>query len=244
VKKILITLFATTLIFFPHSVKAEEFTDAQKVELKKLFKEYLSESGGTILKSVTDYQEAVALKDAQQANEKAAEFSKTLDKSDDLPMTGNPDGDITLVEFFDYNCGYCRRALEEINKVLKDDKNLKVVFMEMPILGPPSVVAAKWALAAHEQGKYFEYHQAVMDHNGQKDEKTLEKIAKDLDLDIKQLKKDAESDEIRKIIDENIASAASLNIRGTPGFVIAGQIFPGFMQADRIRDILKQERAK
>jgi len=243
VKKLLLTLFAITFML-PTNVKADEFTPAQKEELKELFKEYLSESGGTILKSVTDYQEAVALREAQKANEKATEFSKALKESDNLPMTGNPEGDITLVEFFDYNCGYCRRALEEINKVLKDDKNLKVVFMDMPILGPSSVVAAKWSLAAHKQGKYFEYHQAVMDHNGQKDEKVLEKIAKDLDLDLKQLKKDANSDDIQKIIDENIATAASLNIRGTPGFVIAGQIFPGFMQADRIRDILKQERAK
>ncbi len=242
-KYIILSLFSV-MLFLSAPAQAQSLTDAQKAEIKTLFDEYLASSGEQVLKSVNDYQSELARKDQESANEKAAEFSKSLKNNTSLPVIGNPDGDITLVEFFDYNCGYCRRALDELQKVLVDDKNLKVVFMDMPILGPSSKLAAQWSLAAQEQGKYFEYHQAVLNHNGQKDEESLEKIAKDVGLDVKKLKKDAASDGVAKLIDENLGQAQALNIRGTPGFVIAGQIYPGFMPADQIKSILKEQRSK
>lgn len=242
-KYIILSLFSF-FIFLSAPATAQELTGEQKTEIKKLFDEYLTGSGGQILKAVSDYQAELALKDQEEANKKAAEFSKRLKNNDSLPIAGNAEGDITVVEFFDYNCGYCRRALDELQTVLGEDKNLKVVFMDMPILGPSSQLASKWSLAAQKQDKYFEYHQALLNHSGQKDEKSLEKIAKTVGLDIKKLKKDAKSDEIAKIIDENLAEAQALNIRGTPGFVIAGQIYPGFMPADQIKEILKEKRSK
>lgn len=242
--KYIILSFFSVMLFLSVPAQAQSLTDAQKAEIKTLFDEYLAGSGEQVLKSVNDYQAELARKEQESANEKAEEFSKNLKSNDALPFVGNPDGDITLVEFFDYNCGYCRRALDAIQEVLAEDKNLKVVFMDMPILGPSSRLAAQWSLAAQKQGKYFEYHQAVLNHNGQKDENSLEKIAKDIGLDVKKLKVDAVSDDVAKIIDENLGQAQALNIRGTPGFVIAGQIYPGFMPADQIKSILKEQRSK
>lgn len=242
-KHTILSLF-TAMLFLSAPVMAQSLSDAQKAEIKTLFDEYMAGSGEQILKSVNDYQAELAKKDQEDANEKAAEFSKSLESNKDLPVAGNPKGDITLVEFFDYNCGYCRRALDAIQTVLEDDKDLKVVFMDMPILGPSSRIAAQWSLAAQRQDKYFEYHQAVLNHNGQKDEKSLEKLAKDIGLDVKKLKADAASDAVNKIIDENLGQAQALNIRGTPGFVIAGQIYPGYMPADQIKAILKEQRSK
>lgn len=246
-KKLLLAAVALLLAvpaFAPISAKAEEFTDSQKAEIKKMFDEYLANSGEIILQSVNSYQEKQSQQQQAEADKKASEFIGTLGESKDLAIAGNPKGDITLVEFFDYNCGYCKRALDELQIVLKDDKDLKVVFMDMPILGPSSAVAAKWSLAAKKQDKYFEYHQALLGHNGEKDEKSLEKLAKDVGLDIKKLKKDLESEEIAKTLDDNLAAAQGLNIRGTPGFVIAGKIYPGFMQADQIKEILKEARSQ
>lgn len=242
-KKLLLSFFVLTLLL-PITAKAEEFNEAQKAEIKKLFEEYLAESGDQILQSVNKHQAELAAKEQAEANKKAAEFAKELEDVDNLAIGGNPDGDVTLIEFFDYNCGYCRRALEEINKVLKDDDNVKVVFKEMPILGPSSLLAAKWSLASLEQDKYFDYHQAILKHNGQKTEKVLEDLAKDVGLDVDKLRKDAESDKVKEVIDQNLAYAQELNIRGTPGFVIAGQVFPGFIQADQIHDLIRQERDK
>lgn len=149
-----------------------------------------------------------------------------------------------MVEFFDYNCGYCRKALEEIKIVLKDEKNLKIIFMDMPILGPPSLEAAKWSLAAHKQGKYFEYHQALLEFDGQKNEKTLKKLAKKVGLDVKKLEKEKDSKDIAAILDKNIQQAQNLGIRGTPGFILDGQLYPGFMPAAQIKQYIADARKK
>ncbi|HPD83008.1 MAG: DsbA family protein [Alphaproteobacteria bacterium] len=231
------------LSFTTTNVRAEEFTDAQKAEIKKLFDEYLAASGEQVLNSVNKYQADLEEKQRAESEVKAKEFLSTLDTSK-LPMAGNPEGDVTMIEFFDFNCGYCRKALEEIQTVLKDDKKVKIVFMDMPILGPSSLEASKWALAAHKQGKYFEYHQAVLTHNGQKDDASLEKIAKDVGLDIEKLKEDKESQEISDTINGHIAQAQNLGIRGTPGFIINGQVFPGYIPAAQIEQTIAEARKK
>lgn len=222
--------------------KAENFTKEQKEEIQKMFETYLLENGETIIKSVEKYQDAKESALRQEAEVKAKEFLETLNKKENLPMAGNEEADITLVEFFDYNCGYCRRALEELVIVLEKDKNVKVIFFDMPILGPASLEIAKWSLAAHNQDKYFEFHQELLHHSGQKDEAFYKKIAKKLDLDFKKLKEDKDNAAIEKSLQENISQAQSLGIRGTPGFVINGKIFPGYMPASRILDIIETER--
>ncbi len=223
--------------------KAQAFTDEQRAEIKKMFDEYLANSGEQVLQSVNTYQAELEARDRAEASVRAQKFLENIEKKN-LPMAGNPEGDVTMVEFFDYNCGYCRKALEEIQTVLKDDKDVKVIFMDMPILGPSSLEAAKWSLAAQRQGKYFEYHQAIMDHNGDKTPAALEKLAKDLDLDIDKLKKDKDNAEIAKQIEDQVKQAQDLGIRGTPGFIVAGEIFPGYIPASQIQEIITKARAK
>lgn len=223
---------------------AQDFTEAQKTEIKKMFDEYLAQSGERILQSVNTYQAEVAEQDRIENGKKAEAFLKKLEGTRDLPMTGDPKGDVLMVEFFDYNCGYCSKALEEIETVLEGDDNLRVVFMDMPILGPNSVTAAQWSLAAAKQGKYFEYHRALMNHKGQRDEKVYTSLAKKAGLDVDQLKKDKDGDDIKAIIDTNIGLAKDIGINGTPGFVIAGQLYPGYMPADQIKKIIADARAK
>jgi protein-disulfide isomerase len=228
----------------PATAKADEFTPAQKAELEKMMEEVILKNGENILKAVNQYQADLQERDRKEASKKAAGFLEDLKDEKNLPMAGNKDGDITIVEFFDYNCGYCRQALEELQTVLKEDKNVKVIFFDMPILGPNSRDIAKWALAAHKQGKYFEFHQAIFEHNGEKNKDTLIKLAEDVGLDVKKLRKDKESDEIAETIDEHIATANTMNIRGTPGFIIGDQVYPGFMEAPQILEIIADLREK
>lgn len=112
----------------------------------------------------------------------------------------------------------------------------------MPILGPTSHEAAKWALAAQKQGKYFEFHQALMEHQGPKDDSVLESKAKSVGLDVKKLKKDKESEEINKKLEENINSAGTMNISGTPGFIVGDEVVRGYMTIDQMKESIANQR--
>jgi len=237
-KLLLLALF----VLLPLSqAKAEKLSDSQRMEVETLIKEYLLNNGELILESVKNHQEALQEKQRAEAEEKAKAFMASLN-TNDLPIAGNKDGDITIVEFFDYNCGYCRKALVELQKVLDKDDQVKVIFMDMPILGPQSLEAAKWSMAAHKQGKYFEYHSALLEHNGPKDPKNLEKIAKKIGLDVKKLITDKESKELEQTIISQVESAQAMNIRGTPGFIINGQIYPGYIPSERMIEIIADAR--
>ena len=238
----ILTILTLAILIIPASASAQEFTAEQQAKIQQMFKNYLLENGEVILESVNNYQGELVEKEQANANKKAAGYVDSLSARKDLATAGNPKGDITIVEFFDYNCGYCSRALNEIKTVLKDDENVKVIFMDMPILGAPSLEASKWSLAAQNQNKYWEYHQRIMDHKGQKDESALEKIAKEIGLDVKKLKKDKDSEEIENRLQQNIQEAQEMNIRGTPGFIIEGDITPGYIPAAEIKRIIGEKR--
>ena len=241
-KFLVLTTFVAALYAAP--LKAEEFTSEQKEELNKLLTEYLMNNGQVILESVNKFQAEQMAKQQQESNEKAKGYMADQKKDTTLPSTGNPDGDITIVEFFDYNCGYCRKALNEVNALLKDEKNVKVVFIEMPILGPQSKEAAKWSLAANKQGKYFEYHQAIMDHKGPKDDKNMKKLAEKVGLDIKQLEKDKDGDDINQIIVTNLTKARELGIQGTPGFIVETEVARGYITSAQMKSMIASIRGQ
>lgn len=240
--RILSTLLLSACFIMPFNAQAAEFTAEQKVEIEKMFAEYLKENGDVVLESVNSYQARMVEEQQEEARLKAANFVDTLKDDKNLTAAGNPKGDVTIVEFFDYNCGYCTRAYNEVATLLEDDKNIRVVFMDMPILGPSSMEASKWSLAAHEQGKYWEYHQAIMDHEGPKEADTLEKLAKDLGLDVKKMKKDKESKEIADQLSKNIEVAQEMGIRGTPGFVIGNRVSPGYIPLDQMKKVIDEAR--
>ena len=224
------------------SAQAQEFTAEQKKQIKQLFEDYLMDNGEKIVDSVSLYQAEKEEKDREAANVKAKAFMEKLEKDDNFPRTGNKKGDVTLVEFFDFNCGYCTRALDAIIEVLETDKNLNVIFLDMPILGENSMEASKWAMAAHKQDKYFEFHRQLMNVRGPKNEAAVQKIGKSLDLDMKKLEADKDSKEIADWLAENVKQAGEMNVRGTPGFIIDGKMYPGYMPAERINEILAEVR--
>lgn len=232
---------AAVLAFSAPQAAAEGFSDAQKSEIQTMIGEYLKDNPKVVSDAMAAHQANEQKREQEAAAAKLKDYTDYFETAD-LPFAGNPEGDITVVEFFDYNCGFCKRALSDIEDLLKSDSNVKVVFQEMPILGPASRVMAEYSLAAHKQGKYFDYHQKIMHFSGPKEAAQLEKLAKDAGLDVDQLKKDAKSDEIKASIDKSIEIARAVGIRGTPGFIIGTDLHRGYLGPGGIASELKKIR--
>jgi protein-disulfide isomerase len=172
--------------------------------------------------------------DKRQAAEQATQQSKAIgDNADKIfrsPVTfvaGNPNGDVSVVEFFDYNCGFCRKALPDVVKLVNNDNKVRLVLKELPIFGEDSEDAAKAALAAHKQGKYFEMHQKLFTEPGKADKAKALAIAKELGLDVAQLEKDMQDPSIKQALDETKDLAQKLNLQGTPLYLIGDHVLPG-----------------
>ena len=193
--------------------------------------------------------EAVAILDSRQAEAQAAsqaevldEERETLERDPNAPVLGNPEGDVTVVEFFDYNCPYCRRAKPEIEALLAADPNVRLVYREWPILGEGSVFAARAALAAREQGLYEDFHWAMMGMNGRAEESAVLRIAEEIGLDIVQLRRDMEAQEIDAHIQTSMRLARALGITGTPSFVIGDALVPGVVDVERLQTLVSDAR--
>ncbi|AMX99032.1 DsbA family protein [Mesorhizobium ciceri] len=160
------------------------------------------------------------------------------------PIAGNPLGDIAVVSFFDYNCGYCRAAALHLIQALRDDPNVKLVFKDFPILGPGSRFAAHAALASHKQGKYEAFHLALMAFPGSINERSALTVAERVGLDLEQLKRDMQDPAITDAITRNFALAKDLYIDGTPALVIGDEVIPGEIGMARLQRSIAEARAK
>ena len=240
-KTILSFTALTVMAVAPAFAEDAAFTDAQKDAIGPLVKEYLMENPSVIMEAMSAYQNKQREEAQKLAEQKIAENIAKL-TSANMPAVGNPDADITIVEFFDYNCGYCKRALPDIQAALEADENVRVVFQEMPILGPSSKAAALWALAAHRQDKYFDYHIALMEHNGPKEERQLEKLAKELGLDVDKMKKDIADGSVEKELDAVMDVAREIGVSGTPAFIVGKSFIPGYVGEQGLKDAIKAER--
>ncbi len=227
----------------PVAAHAEMSAD-QKAEIESVVREYILQHGEILIESVNNHQKKEEEKVNSAAEGEAKKLLESIKKDKNLAFAGNPDGDVTVVEFFDFNCGYCKKAFEEVQSLLKDDKNVKVVFYDMPILGPSSLEMSKWALAAKKQGKYFEFHKDLMTHVGEKSEATLKEIADKAGLDVEKLMKDKASPEIEAELQTHLQMAQTLGIQGTPGFLINEKIYRGYIPYDAMQQSIKEARAK
>lgn len=188
--------------------------------------------------------------DERQREAEAAQAKQVLKaRADDIfrdkqsPVGGNADGDVTLVEFFDYNCPYCRQMAPIMDQAVGDDPQLKIVYKEFPILGPDSLFAAKAALAADKQGKYVAFHKALYGSRTRVTEAVVLKIAGEAGLDVERMKSDMQQPDIQARIDRNTELAQALRITGTPGFVVGDQIFPGATNLETMEKLIRQARA-
>lgn len=160
------------------------------------------------------------------------------------PVSGNPRGDITVVEFFDYQCGYCKRSLSTMLHLLKTDKNVRVVWKEMPILGPVSRLAAQAAMASIKQNKYFEFHVQMMESRGRLSESKIVEIARSVGINVKRLKIDMKDPGIEAYLNETLQLAKALGIQGTPAFVIEDTVVGGAIDQNGIKRIIAEFRGR
>jgi len=220
---------------------APSFTDAQKTEMGTIIRDYLMENPQIIMEAAEKFRQNQEQIENQAAAEKIKSSGDALYNDPTSPVVGNKKGDVTIVEFFDYNCGYCKMAYKDVKTLVEEDKNLRVVFKEMPILSENSHTTARYALAAEKQGKYWEFHQAIME-GARAEGSGLEKIAKDIGVDLDKLKKDAESAEVRAILEKNLTLARDLGFTGTPAFVLGDVPLRGHYGIEELRKQIAEQR--
>jgi len=203
------------------------FTPGQRQQVEQIIKKYLVANPEIFL----DVQNALEAKMAKEQAEKLkvaiAKNAAEIYRESDASVAGNPDGDITVVEFFDYNCGYCKRGLHDVIKLVDTDPKVRVVFKELPILSKGSEEASHVALAARKQGKYWEMHRAMLSAKGHMNEAAALRIAEKLGLDVEKLKKDMASPEVKEEVAKSEALAKKMGVNGTPHFLVGDRAIPG-----------------
>ncbi|HEU4380895.1 MAG TPA: DsbA family protein [Hyphomicrobiaceae bacterium] len=203
------------------------FSDSQRKAIEAIIKDYLLNNPELMLE-VNNVLEAKM--DKIQAERMAVAVKENADelfRPTTSPIAGNSKGDVTMIEFFDYNCGYCKKAFGDVAQAIEKDKQVKLVLKEFPILSKGSEEAARVALAAKMQGKYWEFHRAMLESQGQANEASALKVAEKLGLDMTKLKKDMASAEVKKEIDDTRKLATKMGIQGTPHFIVGDRIIPG-----------------
>jgi len=209
------------------AVAADALTPAQKEEVKKLVREYILENP-SVLNEAQETLEAnnEKMKGEKRAKAMASRRQEILNPSE-ATIIGNPKGDVTVVEFFDYNCGYCKQMFQAIAELLKEDTNMRLVLKEYPILGASSISASRAALAARKQSKYTDFHLALLGYKGQLSDSVILVIAQNVGLDTKKLQDDMKDPVITDILVKNHSLADDLGIDGTPQIIVEGNFLPG-----------------
>jgi len=216
--------------------------DAQRQAIEQVVRDYLLKNPEVIVEAIDELQKREKVAEEARSRQALAANRAALENSPADPVLGNPKGDVTMVEFFDYQCGYCKAVQADLNTLMKSDPKLRVVFKEFPILGPASVTAARAALAAHQQGKYEALHNALMAHRGQLDDDTIMRLARSAGLDTDKLKQDMQSPAVQQAIGSNLALAQALGIRGTPAFIVGDDIAPGAIKLDDMKAMVEKAR--
>lgn len=253
--KQIMTLFALfavgLLVYFIFSYRSDHsgsFSHSQKEDIQKIIYEYLVNNPDVFREAAQAFQ--------RRSQEELLERTKTaiganakLFAKGNAPVIGNPDGDIVLVEFMDYNCSHCKRMGQVVEDLINDNKSLKVVIRQYPIFGEGSLFASKAALAAENQDQFEEFHKALLASTENLEEATVLGIAEEQGLDVEKLKKDVDSNEVMERLRESVELASQLGIRGTPYFIVLDasatdedgvEILPGASSQAHIQQLIDQ----
>jgi len=203
------------------------FTPDQTRHIQEIIKDYLIANPEIFLDVQTALEEKLERQQAEKLRVAIAENAAEIYRQPDAAVAGNPNGDITVVEFFDYNCGYCKRGLHDVIRLVESDPNVRVVFKELPILSKGSAEATRVALAARMQGRYWDMHRAMLGAKGHMDEAAALRIAEKLGLDMEKLKQDMASAEVTAEVARVEALAKKMGVNGTPHFLIGDRAIPG-----------------
>ena len=233
----------SVLAFTP--VHAAPFTPDQKTELGGIIKDYLMTHPEVLRDAMTELDEREKLAEVEGRRKTLAEIGAKLADSPDSLIIGNPAGKVTLVEFFDYNCGYCKRALADLDRLMTTNKDLRVVLRDFPILSNNSVDAALVALAVHNQftgDKYWEYHRELLSIHSTVGRQQALDTAKAMGADMDKLEKDASDPKTRAAIQQSLSTAQTLALNGTPSYIVGDDAIVGAQGYDEISKRLDNMR--
>jgi len=228
------------------TAQAQEFSAQQKQAIERIIRDYLLNNPELLVEMSRKLQERQEMQRQQQVQAALKAHGPLIFAAPHDPVAGNPQGSKVLVEFFDYNCPYCKRAFKNLQKLMEEDKELKVVFKELPILGPGSLEASQVALALHRQDpqKYWKLHQQLYEYPGRVDGKVALALAERLGADMDRLEKDMKSEEVMKILSINNQLANVLGIEGTPAFVVNGKVVRGAVPIDELKAAIEGAAGK
>ncbi len=238
-------LFALVLCGAP-AVQAQSFTDTQRGDIEIIVKNYLIAHPEVLEEAMNELTKRQAAAEAEKHEASITENADAIFNSPRGVTLGNKDGDVTFVEFFDYNCGYCKRAMADMLDLLKTDPKLKVVLKEFPVLSEGSVEAAKVAVAVRMQDptgkKYLDFHQKLLGGRGVADKARAMAAAKDAGFDMARLEKDMASPEAKATIEENFKLAEGMGMNGTPSYVIGKQVVIGAVGLEGLKEKISTAR--
>jgi len=234
-----------TLAAAPGS-NADEFSHSQRSEAERIVREYLIAHPEVLQEAMNELDKRQTAAQVEKHKAAIKQYSEALFSSPRQVVLGNPNGNVTFVEFFDYNCGYCKRAMDDMLTLLKDDPKLKVVLKEFPVLGPGSVEAAQVAVAVRMQDKtgkkYLEFHQKLLGARGEANKARALAVVKDIGLDMARLDKDMASPEVKATLQESFKLAEALGLNGTPSYVIGDNVVVGAVGLEALREKVNTSR--
>jgi protein-disulfide isomerase len=232
-------LFAMAICAAPIA-SAQSFSDSQRSEIEAVIRNYLIAHPEVLEDAMAELNKRQAAAEAEKHEAGVAQNSETIFNSPRGVVLGNKDGDVAFVEFFDYNCGYCKRAMADMLDLLKSDPKLKVVLKEFPVLSQGSVEAAQVAVAVRMQDpggkKYLDFHQRLLGGRGPADKTRALAAAKEAGLDVGRIEKDLASTEVRATIEENFRLAEAMGMNGTPSYVIGKQVVIGAVGLEGLKE--------
>ncbi len=218
------------------------FDNGQQLQIEKIVHDYLLEHPEVLLEAMQELDKKQASVEKKKQGAAIASNRAAIYDDPQSFVAGNPKGDVTIVEFFDYQCGYCKHSFGPLMDTVSSDGHIRLILKEFPILGPESVTASRAAIASMKQGKYFEFHKALFRHKGGLTDETIMEVASSVGIDTEKLKRDMADPKIEALIKRNYELADVLAIKGTPGFIIGGKLIPGALEKDEFAEVVKDAR--
>ena len=231
-----------TLVSAP--VAAQTLGAEQKAEIESVIRDYLLANPEILEEAFTALQQKRQLAEQQNRNRALTDERDTLENSARQAVTGNPDGDVTLVEFFDYNCSFCRRAVADMERLMEEDPGIRMVLKEFPVLGQGSVEAAQVSIAVNELApeKYLDFHRMMFSLNRPADGRVALAVAKEVGLDEAELKAAMQMPVVQETVEEVYGLASALGLTGTPSYVVGDEVLFGAVGYDRLKEQINVAR--
>ena len=228
-------------------VARAQFSPDQKGEIEKIIRDYLLRNPEVLQEVIQEMERRQAQAEAEKHRGAIKEHADALFNSKRQIVLGNPQGDVTMVEFFDYNCGFCRKALTDKLELIKNDPRLRLVLKEFPVLGEGSTQAAQVAVSVRLQDKtggkkYLEFHQKMFASRGQIDKARALAVVREIGLDAARAEREMGSEEVRLTLEEGFKLAEALGINGTPTYVLDGQVVVGAVGVEKLREAINTVR--